>query len=314
MHIKAVQAGVFEVPKELKKSAVIHEKLGAVVEISQTFVETVDNGFTKVSDVVKRIFGALSFVGAAGLIFAIPSMISNITKAIANSHPIERAKNIGRAILDATAVWMSTNAILNGLQAVRVLSSSALSWTYIVNVALFPLQLIGIGIDSYELSETKSQKTELLARLDVKDLTKSLNYVKKNHGDLAKFLGISKKCEIEKKAQALKQDKQASEAFIQMLRRRVNTIYNLKVANLVIKVSALVVTGTLLFIPNPISMGIAGVCGLAGLATFGVEKLLLPKDPFTQSDSWYGKTAEKARQLFGRVTDALDTRTAAAAA
>ncbi len=300
---------VFEVPKPVRKTGAVQEKLGMIVDATQSFVNTVDHSFTKVSEKVKNVFGAFSFVGGVGLFFAIPNMISNITKAVASSNTVDRIKNIGRAILDGTAVWMSTNAILNGLQSVKVLSASALSWTYVVNVVLFPLQLIGIGIDTHDLGELKAQRKEVLTRLDVKDLTKSLDYVKENHDTLRKILGISKKCRIEERAEAVKDNKAEAQQFIKMLRTRVSTKYNLKIADLTIKIATLFVTATMLFLPlNPISMGFAGLCGLAGLANFGVEKLMMNKDPLATSDAWYSKVANKMRSACDYITDAIDRK------
>ncbi len=300
---------VFEVPKPVKKTGFVQEKAAVLVDSVQSFVNTIDHSISKVSGAVKQVFGTLSFVGGLGLFFAVPSMVSNITKAVANSHPVERIKSIGRAVLDGVSVWMSTNAILNGLQSIKVIPASALSWTYVVNVALFPLQLIGIGIDSHELGELKAQRKEVLSRLSVKDLTRSLDYVKENHQELGKILAVSKKCKIAEHAEAVKTDKAKAEQFIKMLRTRMSTKYNLKVADLAIKVTTLFVSATMLFLPlNPVSMGFAGICGLAALTNFGVEKLMLTKDPLAQSDAWYSKVANKMRSVFNYVTDAIDRR------
>ncbi len=194
----------------------------------------------------------------------------------------------------------------------------AFAWTSLVNTILFPLQLISLGLDTHQLYETAKDKKEVLAQLKLTDLTSSCEYVLKNHERLTGVFALSKKTKIDHKAQELLERLHAAdnketaktdaEEFIKILRRRMHTKYNLEVAGIIMKV-ALVTLGALsLFIlPNPVTLGIAGVFGAAGLVLFAAQKLVLNKDPFAKpSTVWYAQVAHKLRQSLNAITDAAE--------
>lgn len=312
------------IPKVMAKAQGIHDKASAAIETSSAFLEAVDTLTGKVSNSVKDAFGTMGFVGAFNAVFAIPSLINNIAKAVRTSSVVERVKSVFKAVLDVGSLWMGANGILNGLKSVGVIAESALSWTAIVNAVLFPLQIISLGLDAHNLAESTKERNELLAKIrptglakyTVSDLTEGCRYIVQNHERLRKTLHLSKGTTLDVRAQKLferleRSDGGAKEdaiAFMKILRTRINTKYNLEVAGLAAKTAGVVIAGVSFFVPpNPVTWGLAGVCGVASLLIFGLEKVLLNKDPFSAPrDVWHAKLAHKVREGFGGVTNLVE--------
>lgn len=317
---------LFELPEVFHRIKAAHETASTAVEIASSVMTAVDSLTGKVSNSVKNVFGTLGFLGGAGVIFTIPSLINNISKAIRASTLIERVKNAFRAVLDGGALWNAANGIIGGLKSVGVIAAKALSWTSIANIALFPLQTISIALDTHQLIELKEEKDTLLAKIrphglakyTISDLTHACEYIVKNHEHLREILQISAGAKLQERAQTLynrlitSQDQVSAVTdavdFMKILRRRINTKYNLEVAELTAKVTGVVVASVSLFVPpNPITWGISGVFGIAALAICGLRKVLLNDDPFCgPSNVWYSKLAHKVREGFGSITDAAE--------
>lgn len=324
--INRTNGELFELPEVFHQVKAVHETAAAAVDIASSAMTAVDTLTGKVSDSVKNVFGALGFVGGAGAIFTIPSLINNISKAIRASSLVERVKSAFRALLDGGALWNAANGILGGLQSVGVIAAKAISWTSIVNIALFPLQAISIALDTHQLVELREERNKLLsyirphglAKYTISDLTRACKHVADNHESLRETLNLSEAADLGRRAQSLYDRLISSQeqvttkddaiAFMKILRRRIHTKYNLEVAGLSAKVAGVVVAGVSLFVPpNPITWGIAGVFGIASLAIAGLGKLLLNDDPFSgPRDVWYSKLAHKIREGFGAMTDAAE--------
>lgn len=296
----------FSIPKPMQIAQAAHEKAGMAIDCASAIMQTVDRITGNVAEAAKRVFSAMGFFAAAGVVFAVPSLISNITKAVYTSDAVERVKSIGRALLDGSAIWGSVHGLLSGLKSVGVIAAKALSWTGIVNAVLFPLQFISLGLEAFELGEVRVEKKHILSKLSLDDVQKSLQYVQENHATLRKQLVISKTQDLAARALNLKNDKEGAEEFIKLLRRRIHTKYNLKAASVIIKITTVGAGFASLIAPvAPATLAIAGVSGLAGLVHFGIEKLLLNKNPFSEAESWHQKLAQKVRNTFAKVTDAI---------
>ncbi len=115
----------FEVPKIVQKAQGVHDKAGMAIEATGNFVDVLDGLTGKVSNSVKQVFGAMAFVGALNIVFAIPSFISNVSKAVLGSSLVERVKSAFRAAADISTAWLGTNAIFMGLKSVGVIGSES---------------------------------------------------------------------------------------------------------------------------------------------------------------------------------------------
>ena len=317
---------LFEIPEVFQHVKAVHDTASVAVDIASSVMTAVDTLTGKVSNSVKTVFGALGFVGGAGAIFTIPSLINNVSKALRASSVVERVKSAFRAVLDGGALWNAANGIIGGLKSVGVIAANALSWISIVNIALFPLQAITIGLDVDQLAELSEEKNKLLAKIrphghasySVRDLTEACSYVRENHKRLREILQLSEASELDRLAQRLYDRlvvgteevsaRHDAVEFMKILKRRIHTKYNLEVAALSAKVAGVVAAGVSLFVPvNPVTWGIAGAFGIASLATAGIGAFLLNDDPFSgPADVWYSKFAHKIRQGFGVITDAIE--------
>ena len=324
--VSAVNNDIIQMPKIMRQAKVVHETTTTVVDISTTFVEVVATTTGRVSDSVKHTFGALSFVGGLNVIFTIPSLINNVAKAIRASSIIDRIINAFRAAMDGFALWTTANVIINGLRCFGVIAAKALSWIPLVNIILFPLQFGTVGLDSLEISDLRKERDGLfskirprgLAKYTVEDLTCGCKYIVANSERIRKTMQLSKNTDIQGRAEKLLERlteanadiniMRESKEFLKILRTRINTQYNLKVAGLAARTAGVVVAGVSLFVPpNPFTWALAGVFGLAALVCFALEKVLLNKDPFSPTeDVWHAKVVHKVRQGFGEVTKAAE--------
>jgi hypothetical protein len=297
-------------PKVFEKMRERHGLMETAGGVAGNFVTAIDSVTNKVPQAIKQSLGNMAFLSGAGLLFTIPSMVCNITKSIASSSLVERVKSAFKAVVDFAATWMATNSLIMGLKSVGVLAAESIGWAWHVSVALLPLQILNIGLDVYDLNDLTHKKKDILANITVKDITKSCTYIEQNHESLRKTLGLSKATDIAAKARELlaTPNKEKSEKFVKTLRRRINTKFNLEVSKLASKVGNIVMGTLSLFIPlTPATLAIGGLFGLSSLLLFGLEKLLINKDPFSEpKDVWYSKAAHKIREGFGKVTDAIE--------
>lgn len=314
---QAINQGL-ELPKFVKQAKTVYEKSDAFVATASSIVSGVDAFVTKVPTKVTNAVGALSFYSGINAAFAAPSMVCNISKAVRATNVVDRVKSVFRAMLDGGAIWGAVNAVVSGLKSVGAVAAKALTWMPIVNAALFPLSIIDAGLDGHQLYETRNARKDILANITVTDLTKSLEYVKDNHASLSKTLVLSKKTEINEKAQEIltrltssedKKEVQAeAEQFVKILRRRIHTKYNLEFAGVISKVAAVGIAGAALVVPaNFVAWGLAAASAVASGGIFVAGQVLLNKDPFSPpKDVWYAKMAEKVRLFAGRVTDGIE--------
>ncbi|MCE5293597.1 MAG: hypothetical protein LLF94_03160 [Chlamydiales bacterium] len=318
---------IISIPSAMRTIEAVQGHVVSVVDATHSIVDAVDDVFSNVPRVVKNSIGTLSFVKGFNVFFAIPSFINNIGKAIKASHLIERIKSVCRAALDVEAIWNAAYGVLMGLRYIAVLTKEAIAWTGIVNIVLFPIQIISVALDAHSVHETRLERKVIIANIrpqdlkkyTIKDITKACKFVA-THQNLRKTLGISKRSNLEKRANDLymrfkkAEDKEKTMqdglAFIKIIERRIHTSYNLKVADIVAKAAGAVMAGISLFVPpNPVTMGLAGVFGVASLCVLGFKKLLLNKDPFAATrDVWHQNLLHKARECVGRATDAIGNR------
>ena len=318
---------IIVLPSAIKAVEAVHGHVISAVEAANSIVDAVDDVFSCVPKVVKNSVGALSFANGFNVFFAIPSFINNVGKAIKSSSLVERIKNACRAALDVGALWNAANGILNGLRSIAVLTSEAIAWTGIVNIILFPLQVISVALDAHSVHEARLDRNMVIANIrpqglkkyTIEDITKACNFVA-THPNLRKTLNFSKRTNLEKRAHDLfmrfkagqdeMQTMQDGLAFIKIIERRIHTSYNLKVADIVAKAAGVVIGGISLIVPpNPVTMGLAGVCGVASLCILGFKKLLLNKDPYSATrDVWHQNLLHKARECIGSVTDKIGNR------
>lgn len=315
-----------ELPKQIAKPL---NQIEQVMEFGRSTLETVEAWVPVVENVTGKLpkpvdqalKGTSFYYGAMGL-FAIKSLVMDIRDAIVASNVVDRVKSICRAVISGGNIAMAANAILGGLKTVGVIAKNALPWTEIVNNVLFPLQALSLGLSVHDFTETANDHHEFLQNLNVKDLTSSCQYVMKNKDRLRKVLVLSKKTNLDLRAERIMQGiqsvnaeerriaKEEGDALVSILRRRVNTKFNLEVAGLVVKVAAVATAGISIVVPpNPVTMGIGAICAVASLALYSLEKLLLSsnKDPFAEPENvWYKQMAHKARQFVYRCADSVE--------
>ena len=122
-----INTGGFELPKVVKKAKSTFETAESVVYTTSSIVSVVDSTFKKIPGPVMQTFDTMVFVSAGNAVFAIPSLVSNVSKAVFANSIVERVKSSFRALLDAGALWIATNSILSGLRSVGVLAAGAIS-------------------------------------------------------------------------------------------------------------------------------------------------------------------------------------------
>jgi len=313
-------ANPFELPKPLTKAQ-------QLMEFGQSAIFAIDS----MAPIIRGITGKFPrpvaialkatnfFHGAVGLL-SIPTFASDIYNAIKSSTVVDRVKNICKAVISGGSVILGGNSILGGLKTVGVIAKNSLPWTSIVAKFLFPLEVLSAGLAAHDVSEIHDDRREILDNMKVEDLTKACQYVIKNKERLRKVFVVSKKTQIDLRAERIMKGlqsenldaqrlaRQEGEEFVNTLRRRINTKYGLQVAALAVKVTGVVSLGVSLFVPpNPVTLGIGAICAVAGFALYGLEKLLINKDPFTKSsDVWHEQIFHQARTIVYKGMDAVE--------
>lgn len=305
-------------PKPIVFAKEVQEIVATIIDSASSFVTTIENITGRVYRAAQKVFATLGFLGGVGAVFSAASFVSNVTKAIHASSAADRIKTVFRAIVDGSDAWGGVNGLLWAFEAVGVIAQSALTWTPIVNAIFFPAQIVSIGLDLHDHAETAEMRNELLPMLRAKDLTKACGYVAEHHYRIRKFCQLSKATELHQKAQTLfsrltageEQARVDAAAFIQVLKTRVNTRYNLEVAALAAKVTTVASTAISLMMPlNAVSWCITAVSGIASTIIFGLQKLLLNKNPFAEPrDVWYERAAQAVRHQFNNLTNAIEPR------
>ncbi len=305
-------------PKAMQAVKGVVDKTDEVMGGVKGIVNTLDAFVTKVPGGLKQAVGTMSFFGAVSGAFAVPSLASNVSKAVYANNAVDRVKSVVRATLDANAMWNGFTSVVWALKTVRAMAADAFSWVATVSKVLFPLQALDFGLDAHETYTQRQKRDTLLANIKVEDLTKSAEYIRDNYSDVRKALVITKKAEIDKKAMAIleglkktpeeaKKAQAEGEAFMKVLRRRVNTKYNLQYAGSVAKAFGVAAGAVSLAAPNPVTGGLVGATALASGVLFVVGKIALNKNPFEQAgDQWYQKLAAKIRVVVGNMTDAVE--------
>ncbi len=310
-----VNNNIIELPKENKLYGTIYRYSIMFIGAVRNIVDAVDCVTKSVSKVAKITFGVIGHVaGPIGIVFAILHGVSNVSKMIYGSSVVERVKGAFNALANVGDLWNATNGLLSAMQVLGKIPASSLAWTGIVSAVLFPLQVIEIGNDTHQLKQTKEDRKNILSNLSVKDLTYSCKYVIENHESLRKSLCLTKHAKINEMAKNIllkgEAGRKEGEEFIKTLRRRIHTKHNLEFSGIILKSAAIGAgIGVLATGPNPISLGLAAGTGFAVIGHFGVGKLLLQKNPFSSPKNvWYAKLAEKMRNAFAVLTDAMAQR------
>ncbi|MBS0637491.1 MAG: hypothetical protein JSS12_08260 [Verrucomicrobia bacterium] len=309
-----------DLPKPILFAKEVHEIIGVIIDSASSFVTSVEHITGRVYQVAQKCFAILGFLGFAGATFSLVSFASNITKAVQTSSCAERVKNLFKAAVDVGDTWGAVNGFLWAFEAVNVISKNALSWTPFVSAILFPSQVISLGLDMHDHADTKEMRNQLMPILRAKDLTRACGYVVEHQQTVRKFLHFSKATELQKRAETLFNRLQAGElqaetdatAFIEVLKTRVNTKYNLEVAALATKVATVASTAVSIAMPlNVVSWGITAIGGIASTIIFGLQKLLLNKNPFSSPrDLWYERAFHAVRLHFNQLTQAIERRAA----
>ncbi len=306
-----INKGIIEVPKPIEKFGTFHGMTERFFDAVGKIVGAVDCVTKTVSGVVKDGLGSLGFFSGLGIIAAVPSAVSNVSKMIRGSSVVERVKGAFNAAANLGDCWNATNGVLSGLETVGVIAAKSLSWTGVVSAVLFPLQLVEIGNHLHDLKQTREDRKNILSNISVKDLTHSCKYVIANHDSLGKSLCITKHAKIDEMAKTILSKGEAGrkegEEFVKTIRGRIHTKHNHEVGAIYLKGAAIGSgLGVLATGPNPIALGFAAGTGLAIIGHFGAGKLLLNKNPFqAPKNVWYAKLAEKMRGVFAVATDAM---------
>lgn len=173
---------------------------------------------------------------------------------------------------------------------------------------------------SIEIGKLRSELLEVvedpnpsaLRQRRIENLTASANYISANEKRIRTILGIAKSAGMLARANAAKnvastEDLEKGEEFIRTLRRRVNTKFGITLAQLVTKVSGVALSAVSLAIASiPVTLILFGVVGVSSLALWGIEKIMLPADPFNDpKDVWHETASHRIRTAVYKVSDAI---------
>lgn len=157
----------------------------------------------------------------------------------------------------------------------------------------------------------KDPKTLTTRRSRIENMTKACEYIRDNQKQIRNILGVAKDAGILQRAESALERKTSledSEQFLKTLRRRVNLQFGVNLAKLVTRTASVGASIALIAsAPNPITLSIAGVCGLATLGTWAFEKIFLPKNPFdAPKDVWYETIPHKIRSTAFKISDRIE--------
>lgn len=168
------------------------------------------------------------------------------------------------------------------------------------------------NLRSEMFEHVKDPNPSALRERRIQDLTAAATYISANHKRIRTILGIAKTAGLLARANAAKdvastEDLEKGEEFVRNLRRRVDTKLGLTIAQLVTKVTGVALSAITLVIPSiPVTLILFGVVGLSALTLWGIEKIMLPQDPFgTPKDVWYETAPHKVRTAVYKVSDAI---------
>jgi len=266
-------------------------------------------------------------------------MISNIFKTIADEIQnnvltptfLEHVKSVAKSISGEYGMFMGVGInVIKGLQgvgAVALENGFAKSLISIAGVVNGLMQLVSPGID---LDEVTQLRTNIFASIDspkptdtrerrIQILTNSCNFAIANQKSIRKKLDLAKETKIDDMArriqQALASDDaevqthalQDGEKFMQQLKDRVNVKFGVEIAKLAVRTTGVALSAISFFTGPvlPILIGF-GVVGVATLALYAFEKVMLPKDPFSPPrDVWYEQVASDCRQSIIKINDTV---------
>lgn len=299
---------LFKVPPIVQTLDGVHAVTTTLIAISSTVVDIIG----VVEERVKVTVGGLGMVGGARAFFVLPNLINNSAKAIRTNHLVVRIKNVARVILDAGALWAAAHEVLWGLKHVGVLAQEAITWTQVVNQALFPLQFVSLGIDLHDAAETESLKRQITTQ---KNHRTFCEFVVEHHRAIRKKLSLSKASRIDKKAQAIletfsespKKAKMEAEQFRRVFEKRVSKRLALDLLNVVVKVVAVVSVAIMLFMPpNPAVWIVAGVSGVLTASITVLDLLLMSEDPFAKQQDLIYRIRKPVKKVFNECIIALE--------
>lgn len=168
------------------------------------------------------------------------------------------------------------------------------------------------NLRSEMFEQVKDPNTLDLRERRIQDLTASATYISNNEKRLRTTLGIAKTAGLLARANPAKnvesiEDLEKGEELIRTMRRRVNTKFGLTLAQLVNKASGVALSAISLAVASvPATLILFGVVGVSALALWGIEKIMLPQDPFGQpKDVWYETVPHRIRTAVYKVSDAM---------
>lgn len=313
-----------KLPGPLRKAQKFHTPALKVVSTTKGIVSFFKATGAAIPEGIGKTVGCAQVCTGIGGIFSVVQFFIDVSKAVYAKSLTSRIKNLARAVLDGGYILGAINSIVSGLKAVKVIAQDALPWTNIISKILFPLQFISLGLDLHQMSETSQahneflKNTELLSSRDLKsrriqNLTQAVSYVKENHKKIKSDFKLSKKVDLEGRAneilENLKNNQEISinkgEEFVNILRGHIKTKLNFQVANTALRIVGIVSAALAIATPpNPATLGLAAVTGLVGLAVFGLEKLMVTKNPFETSPGTFpGRIPHDLRRVaFGAVS------------
>lgn len=186
---------------------------------------------------IHDISKTIGYIGVVDIAFAGPRLVTNITDLIAckSFHA-----TIG-AILEFVNVLSLATEMLDACKDFGYITQSAYSWTSHINYAFLPSQCIMLG-------------QSLKHALDVVTIRQniSLGYVNEHAEDIQQTLSLSKKCRLKERSSYLlvSHKPTESQAFLALLRGRINVHCTLAVIDVVSTVAASILAAVSLIAPT----------------------------------------------------------------
>lgn len=229
-----------------------------------------------------------------------------------------------------SVLLLATGNIIKGLEGVGAIASGnpaikmGLSIAGLVKSSFEAISTIpkASAISSFRsdlFEHVKDPDATATRQARIENLTQALSHIRDNEKSIRKTLIIAKEAGLVSRSnEALagigstsrqEQDEalEKGELFIRQLRRRVDIKFGLSIAQLITKVSSVAVSISLVAAPpNPVTLSLAGVVGVATFALWGIEKIMVAKDPFGEpKDVWYEKVPHEIRTAVYKVSDAV---------
>lgn len=252
--------------------------------------------------------------------------VNNAFNAAQESFPtvVKNIKSVAKLVSGETGTALAIGSnIVKGLQGFGAIAQDNAFTKNLLSVAALVHSTFQLVPTVFSVEEITTVRNEMLANIAsseptdlrekrVEQLKASCDYVMKNEKRLRKSLDLAKETRIhlvsQRVLEGLKSDSEEvrnkaleeGEKLMQTLRRRVNTKFGIELTKLNVRTAGVAISIASFFTgPSPTALIAFGAFGVATLALYVFEKVMLPKDPFSvPKDVWHEKAPHNFREGF----------------